>query len=86
MNSLVIFAFVAAFLAWLVGAGKRKPGPAPEDDMVTPLDEDELAAAERELRGDAGARPIGEAMADEAGGDDDDWGPGTGRSNLPGIL
>lgn len=86
MSNLIAFALIAAFLVWLLGAGKRKPAPPPEDDVVTPIDEDELAAAEREVRDDAGAKPIGEAMADEEGGDDDDWGPGTGRSNLPGIL
>ena len=86
MSNLVAVALIAAFLAWLLGAGKRKPMPAPEDDVETPIDETELEAAEREMRSDASARPINEAMKDEEGGDDDDWGPGTSRSNLPGIV
>ena len=85
-SSLIFVVLVAAFLAWMIGFGKKRPGVAPEDDLHTPVDEGELAAAERELRQDGAARSIGEAMADEEGGDDDDWGPGSGRSALPGIL
>lgn len=86
MSSLIALALVAAFLVWMFGFGKGRPVVPPEDDLVTPVDEDELAAAEREVRNDGTARPIGEAMAGEEGGDDDDWGPGSGRSSLPGIL
>ncbi|MES2304134.1 MAG: hypothetical protein V4558_01430 [Gemmatimonadota bacterium] len=85
MSSLIAFAVLAAFLVWFLGLGKGRPVAAPEDDVVTPVDEDELEAAEREVR-EAGARPINEALADEEGHDDDDWGPGTSRSNLPGIV
>ena len=85
-GSLVFIALIAAFSAWMFGVGKKRAAPAPEDDIHTPVDEDELEAAERELRADGSARPIGEAMAGEEGNDDDDWGPGSGRSSLPGII
>ncbi|MEP6591219.1 MAG: hypothetical protein ABJC19_08540 [Gemmatimonadota bacterium] len=87
MSNWILGAFAAAFLAWLLGVGPRRAAPAPEDDLATPVDEDELEAAEREVRDDGTAKPIGEALAGEEGADDDDWGPGTGgRSNLPGIM
>ncbi|MEO5798831.1 MAG: hypothetical protein ABIZ70_13995 [Gemmatimonadales bacterium] len=86
MSNLIAFAVVGAFLIWLLGVGKGRPAVAPEDDVETPIDEDELEAAEREVREDASAKPIGEALAGEEGNDDDDWGPGAGRSNLPGII
>lgn len=87
MSGIVIIALVAAFLVWLLGLGKGRAASAPEDDVATPVDEDELATAEREVRDDDSARPIGEALKDAGGeDDDDDWGPGTGRSSLPGIL
>ncbi len=79
-GSLVGLVALIAILLWLVGAGKRGPLPAPEDDIDTPLDRDELAEAEAELAEDAGARPIDEAL------DEDDWGPGAGGGALPGIM
>jgi hypothetical protein len=81
MGSLIGIAALGALLLWLLGVGKRKPAPAPEDDVVSGTDTDELAEAEAELAEDPGARPIHEALEDE----DEDWGPGTSRSNLPGI-
>lgn len=87
MSSIIAFALVAAFLAWLLGFGGRKhAAPAPEDDIETPIDQDELTLAELEVRDDSSARSIADAMKDEEEGDDDDWGPGTGRSALPGIV
>jgi hypothetical protein len=85
-GSLVFIALIAAFSAWMFGFGKHRPEAAPEDDIQTPIDENELEAAERELQADGSARPIGEALAGEEGSEDDDWGPGTGRSSLPGII
>lgn len=82
-----IAALIALFL-WLAGVGRPARVVAPEDDVSTPIDEDELSAAERELRADPGARPIHEA-AESDPDDPDDWGPGTPGSNrgpLPGIL
>ena len=82
-----IAALLALFL-WLTGIGRSPRQPAPEDDVVTPIDEDELAAAERELREDPLARPIHET-AETDPDDPEDWGPGTPGSNrgpLPGIL
>jgi hypothetical protein len=72
---------LAAVLAWLLGFGKRERMVAPEDDVETPTDVDELTEAEAEVMGE-GARPITDAFDDD---DDEDWGPGTSRSNLPGI-
>jgi hypothetical protein len=82
-----VAALIALFL-WLTGVGRSPRLPAPEDDVTTPIDHDELAAAERELRDDAGARPIQET-AESDPDDPDDWGPGAPGSNrgpLPGIL
>ena len=71
---------LAAFVVWLLGVGKRK-SVAPEDDVTTPIDHDELAAAEREIKDDPTAKPAADAVDD-----DDDWGPGSGHSPLPGVL
>jgi hypothetical protein len=81
-----IAALVALFL-WLAGVGRPARVPAPEDDTSTPIDHEALAAAERELLDDPGARPIHEA-AESDPDDPDDWGPGTpgrNRGPLPGI-
>lgn len=58
-----------ALLAWVL-LPRRTPVPAPEDDTTSPIDREELEAAERELQEDPGARSIDEEEAD-------DWGPGT---------
>jgi hypothetical protein len=77
---LSTFAFVA-LLVWLFGGAGRRPTPAPEDDVTTPIDREALAEAERELHEDGGARPIGDAI------EEDDWGPGTGgKGGLPGFF
>lgn len=91
MGGLIAAALVAAFLAWMFGFGRDRHQPAPEDDVTTPIDLDELEEAEREVRDDRSIRSISDAMRDSAGAvdqaaEDDDWGPGTGRSNLPGII
>jgi hypothetical protein len=78
----VAIALIAAFLAWLLGVGKRKRPTAPEDDLSTPIDEAELDEAERAVRNDPDAKPA----ADAVDSDDDDWGPGSGHSPLPGVL
>lgn len=84
MGSLIGIAAIMALLLWLLGVGKARPVPAPEDDVFTTIDTDELAEAEAELAEDPSARPIHEAMEGED--DDEDWGPGSSRSNLPGII
>lgn len=61
---------IVGLLLWLFGGPRRRAMPAPEDDVTTPVDGDELAAAERELAEDDGAV---EADDDDA---HDDWGPG----------
>lgn len=81
MGIIGLAAGIGLFL-WLIGFGRREPIVAPEDDVTTPTDVDELALAEQELADDASARPIHEAFED----DDDDWGPGSGGSALPGII
>ena len=75
-------AAMAALLVWLLGIGKRQDHRvSPEDDVDTPIDKDELEAAEREIRND----PDAKAAADAVDSDDDDWGPGSGHSPLPGL-
>jgi hypothetical protein len=64
-------AVLGALLVWLF-IPRRRGMPAPEDDVRTPIDQEELDEAERELRGDPGARPLDRGMDD----DQDDWGPG----------
>jgi hypothetical protein len=61
--------------------GKARP-IAPEDDVDTPIDRDELAEAERAIKDDPDAKAAADAIDD----DTDDWGPGSGRSPIPGVL
>ena len=75
-------AALGALLYWLLGVGKRPNPRAPEDDIDTPIDRAELEAAERAIRDD----PDAKAAADAVDNDDDDWGPGTGHSPMPGVL
>ncbi|HEY4099987.1 MAG TPA: hypothetical protein VGM20_03825 [Gemmatimonadales bacterium] len=77
----VTVALIGAFLIWLLGLGKGKP-IAPEDDVDTPVDADELTEAERAVKDDPDARAAADAVDD----DTDDWGPGSGHSPMPGIL
>jgi len=81
-GSLIGLAALLGLLAWFL-MPRNKPVAAPEDDITTPLDHDELAEAEAEVMSED-ARPINEALGED--GDDDDWGPGASRSTLPGIL
>jgi len=87
MSTWIGLAALVALLAWLMGLGRDRRAAPPEDDVTTPVEEDELSAAERELREDASARPIHET-AESDPDDPDDWGPGSpgGRGTLPGIL
>lgn len=78
----VAIALVAAFLAWLLGVGRRERPAAPEDDLRTPIDAAELDEAERAVRDDPDAKPAADVVED----DDDDWGPGSGHSPMPGVL
>jgi len=64
-------AVLGALLVWLF-LPSRRPLPAPEDDVETSIDQEELAEAERELEDDPGARPLERGLDD----DQDDWGPG----------
>lgn len=61
---------LVAVVAWMVRPRSR-PGPAPEDDTSTPIDEVALRDAERELREDSAPRDAAAGAAEE-----DDWGPG----------
>ncbi len=70
MTQILLVVFIVAFLVWLVAPGTRQP--ATPDDPVEPVDQDELDAAEREVRDlDINQRP-------EDGFEGDDWGPGAG--------
>lgn len=81
LSTWVGIAAMAALLVWLLGIGKRQDRRAPEDDVDTPIDTEALAAAEREIQND----PDAKAAADAVDSDDDDWGPGSGHSPLPGV-
>lgn len=73
MTGWIGLALALAVVVWLVTRNRRR-SVAPEDDVHTPIDEEELAEAERELEEDGGARPLRDGYDDEAA---DDWGPGT---------
>jgi hypothetical protein len=73
---------LGALLVWLLGVGKRRDVHAPEDDIDTPIDLDSLEAAERAVKND----PDAQAAADAVDSDDDDWGPGSGHSPIPGVF
>ncbi len=82
MIGWIAIAVIAAFLVWLLGVGRREP-VAPEDDVTTPIDADELERAEREIKDD----PDAKAAADAVDPDDEDWGPGSGgHSPVPGVI
>ena len=82
LSAWVGIAAMAALLVWLLGVGRRQDRRrAPEDDLETPIDRAELDAAEREIRDDPDAR----AAADAVDNDEDDWGPGSGHSPIPGV-
>ena len=73
MASVIGFVALIAILVWFLAPARRKPQPAPEDDIATPIDRAELEDAERELAEDPGPRQFGEPE------EDDDWGPGASR-------
>ena len=81
ISTWVGIAAMAALLVWLLGVGRRQDARPPEDDVETPIDHAELDAAEREIRDD----PDAKAAADAVDNDDDDWGPGSGHSPIPGV-
>lgn len=72
MTLFIGLAVLAALGIWLF-LPQRRSMPAPEDDGKTPIDQEELAEAERQLEDDPGARPLEHGLDD----DRDDWGPGT---------
>jgi hypothetical protein len=72
MAELLGVVAIVAVVVWLLGS-RRRPVPAPEDDVTSPVDHSELEAAERELGEDLKARPLHDGFEDE---DADDWGPG----------
>ena len=74
MRIIAAVAVALVLLFWLFRPVPRRAVPAPEDDVSTPIDRDELEAAERDVRGDRQARSLG-SRAEEDG--EDDWGPGT---------
>jgi hypothetical protein len=71
MGSIVVMALVVAVLVWLIIPG---PSRAPTvGDEIDPIDEEELGAAEDEVRDlDVNQRP-------EDGFEGDDWGPGVAK-------
>jgi hypothetical protein len=69
MGAIIAAVAIGAVLIWLFGGSKKRPPPAPEDDTTTPIDREELEAAERDLADDGGARDVDDP--------EEDWGPGT---------
>ncbi|MFN0181297.1 MAG: hypothetical protein ACKVZ0_21020 [Gemmatimonadales bacterium] len=69
MGAIIAVAVSAAVLLWLFGGSRKRAAPAPEDDVTTAIDREELEAAERELAEDTEARDVDD--------DQEDWGPGT---------
>jgi len=75
MATLIGVVALMVLAVWLLG-GRRSPRrAAPEDDVTTPIDAEELARAEREVADDPEARSLDDGWED----DRDDWGPGTPR-------
>jgi hypothetical protein len=71
MTGVLILVVVIAFLAWLISPGARR-GKLGADELE-PVDQEELEAAEREVRElDVHQRP-------EDGFEGDDWGPGASK-------
>jgi hypothetical protein len=71
MVGILTLVAVVAVLVWLLAPSARRQARA-EDDPVEPADQDELDAAEQEVRDqDLHQRP-------DQGFEGDDWGPGTG--------
>lgn len=78
MSWLVGLALLGALVGWLVRPRKAEPGDP--TDAIEPVDQDELDAAEREVR------DLGTAQQPDEGFDGDDWGPGAsgrGRGKTP---
>jgi len=73
MGTWIGVAALLAVLWWLFAPRRRRATPAPEDDVTTPIDREELEEAERELRQDPRPRGLDQGFDD----DEDDWGPGT---------
>lgn len=71
MSLIVGVVVLGGLLIWLF-LPRRGRVAAPEDDTTTPIDYEELEAAERDLKEDRGARSVDEE-------EEDDWGPGTAR-------
>ncbi len=82
MGTIIAFGILALLLLWLLGVGRRTPTYDPMDEFDGTSDAAELQAAELEVRDDPNAKPASEAVDD----DDEDWGPGSGHSPMPGVL
>ncbi len=72
MIDLIGIVAVVGVVVWLFGRRRPPARSAPEDDLTTPVDRDELEDAERELADDPDPRSLHDGWAD----DEDDWGPG----------
>ena len=74
MTGLIGLALLVALVFWRFGVVRRRTEPAPEDDVDSPIDEESLSEAERELKADQSARPLQDGFEE---GETDDWGPGS---------
>jgi hypothetical protein len=82
MGTFIAFGLMALLLLWLLGVGRRTPTHDPMEEFEGESDAAELEAAELEVRDDPNAKPASESVDD----DDEDWGPGSGHSPMPGVL
>jgi hypothetical protein len=82
MGTFIAFGLMGLLLLWLLGVGRRAPTHDPMDEFEGVSDEAELEEAELEVRDDPNAKPASEVVDD----DDEDWGPGSGHSPMPGVL
>lgn len=82
MGTFIAFGLMALLLLWLLGVGRRAPTYDPTDEFDGETNATELEEAERAVRNDPDAKPASEAVDD----DDEDWGPGSGHSPMPGVL
>ena len=82
MGTFIAFGILALLLLWLLGVGRRAPTHDPMDEFEGESNAAELAEAELAVKDDPDAKPASEAVDD----DDEEWGPGSGHSPMPGVL
>ena len=82
MGTFIAFGILALLLLWLLGVGRRPSTYDPMDEFDGDTDATVLEEAELAVKDDPDAKPASEAVDD----DDEEWGPGSGHSPMPGVL